>query len=101
MEPHKGRVEGEDRLPLSDGPPSLDAAQDTLGFLGCKRTLLAHIELLVHQNPQVLCRAELREFFSWSALVSSKALSLGCVLSGPIDTFGLIGWAQTRSSLTV
>ena len=83
-------------------PPSLVAAQDALGFLGWKCTLLAHTELLVHWNPQVLCKADLSEFFSWSALISSKALTLGCVLSGPIAlyTLRLIGWSQTRSSLT-
>ncbi|KAK4813810.1 hypothetical protein QYF61_026414, partial [Mycteria americana] len=27
-----------------------------VGFLGCKRTLLAHVQLFVHQYPQVLFR---------------------------------------------
>jgi len=69
----EGRVEG-GRL-----PPCLVAAQDTLGFLGWKCTLLAHTELLVCWNPQVLlCRADLSDdFSSWSELVSSKVLTLG------------------------
>ncbi|KAK4822238.1 hypothetical protein QYF61_011879 [Mycteria americana] len=29
-------------------------AQDTVDFLGCKHTLLAHVQLFVHQYPQVL-----------------------------------------------
>ncbi|KAK4811900.1 LOW QUALITY PROTEIN: hypothetical protein QYF61_014933 [Mycteria americana] len=35
--------------------PELDAVlQDTVGLLGCERTLLAHVQLSVHQYPQVL-----------------------------------------------
>jgi len=51
---HESRVEGQNQLPQPAGHTSLDAAQDMVGFLGCKRTLLAHVELLIHQNPQVL-----------------------------------------------
>ena len=37
-------------------PTPVDTAQDTVGFLGCKCVLLAHIKLFVHQNSQVfLC----------------------------------------------
>ncbi|KAK4820325.1 hypothetical protein QYF61_023558 [Mycteria americana] len=37
--------------------PELDAVlQDTVGLLGCERTLPAHVQLLVHQYPQVLLR---------------------------------------------
>jgi len=51
--------------------PSFDAAQDTVGLLGCTQTVLAHIQLFIHQNSQVfLCRAVLSEFFSQS--VSGK-----------------------------
>lgn len=32
-----------------DGHFSFDAAQDTFGLLGCKRTLLAHFKLFIHQ----------------------------------------------------
>ena len=41
------------------GHSAFDAAQDTVGFLGCERTLLGHVELLVNQHPQVLLRAAL------------------------------------------
>ncbi|KAK4827472.1 hypothetical protein QYF61_018708 [Mycteria americana] len=33
---------------------SFDAAQDTVGWLGCKHTLPGHVELLINQHPQVL-----------------------------------------------
>jgi len=42
MKPHQCRVEGQDRLPRSAGHASVDAAQDTVGYLGCQGTLLAH-----------------------------------------------------------
>jgi len=32
------------------------AAQDTVGFLGCECTLSAHVQLFIHQYPQVLLR---------------------------------------------
>jgi len=43
---HKSRVKGHSHVPHPAGHTSLDAAQDTVGFLGYKRTLLAHVELL-------------------------------------------------------
>ncbi|KAK4816767.1 hypothetical protein QYF61_022765 [Mycteria americana] len=44
--------------------PELDAVlQDTVGFLGCEHTLPAHVQLFIHQYPQVLlCRAALNSF---------------------------------------
>ena len=60
MEPHK-RVES--HLPLPAGHCFTDAAQDNVGLPSCKHTLLAHIELFVHKNPEVLlCRAVLNNF---------------------------------------
>ena len=64
MGPHKSRVEGYYHLPLTAGLSFFNAAQDTVGLPGCKRTLLAHVQLLVHQDPKVLlCRAALKEIF--------------------------------------
>jgi len=57
MGPYKGRVEGDNYLPLPADHPSVDAAQATVGFLGHGSTLLAHVELFGHQNPQVLLRS--------------------------------------------
>ncbi|CAN0071273.1 unnamed protein product, partial [Bubo scandiacus] len=60
---HESRVEGENHLPQPAGHASLDAAQDTAGFLGCKHTLSGHVELLIKQHPQVLLhRAALNPF---------------------------------------
>jgi len=42
-----------DPLPQLDEHASFDAAQDMVGFLGCENTLMAHIQLPVHQYSQV------------------------------------------------
>jgi len=54
MGSHKSGVKGQNHLPRPAGHASLDAAQDRVGLLGCERTLLDHIDLLVNQHPQVL-----------------------------------------------
>jgi len=51
---HECGEKGQNHLSRPVGHASLDAAQDTVGFLGCKHTLPAHVELLSHQCPQVL-----------------------------------------------
>jgi len=44
----------------AESPPSHaahaagDADQGTVGFLGCERTLMGHVELLINQQPEVL-----------------------------------------------
>ncbi|KAK4826957.1 hypothetical protein QYF61_012806 [Mycteria americana] len=66
---HQSRVEGENHLPQPAGHASFDAAQDTVGLLGCKRTLPAHVQLFVHQYPQVLFRrAALNPFITQPVL---------------------------------
>ncbi|KAK4830182.1 hypothetical protein QYF61_008973 [Mycteria americana] len=57
--------------------PELDAAlQDTVGFLGCECTLLAHVQLFIHQYPQVLLhRAALNPFISQPVLIPGVALT--------------------------
>jgi len=75
MGPHDGRREN-NHFPCTAGPPSFDAAQDTVGLLGCKCILLVHVQVFVHQNPQVLLyRAALNEFFSQSLYISEIALT--------------------------
>ncbi|KAK4828770.1 hypothetical protein QYF61_000795 [Mycteria americana] len=60
---HESGVEGENHLPRPAGHASFDAAQDTVGLLGCKRMLPGHVELLINQHPQVLLlRAALNPF---------------------------------------
>ncbi|KAK4828848.1 LOW QUALITY PROTEIN: hypothetical protein QYF61_000905 [Mycteria americana] len=51
---HQSRVEGQNHLPRPAGHAAFDAAQDTVGLLGCERTLLAHVQLFIHLCPQVL-----------------------------------------------
>ena len=53
VRPHQHRAEGQDPLPCPAGCASFDAAQHTVGFLGCEGTLLAHVLLAVHQYPHV------------------------------------------------
>ncbi|KAK4811013.1 LOW QUALITY PROTEIN: hypothetical protein QYF61_015717 [Mycteria americana] len=53
---HQSRVEWQNHLPQPAGHASFDAAQDTVGLLGCEHTLPAHVQLFVHQYPQVLFR---------------------------------------------
>ena len=48
---HQRRVEQQNPLSRPAGHASLDAAQDTVGLLGCKQTLPGHVELLVNQYP--------------------------------------------------
>ena len=54
MGSYKSGVKGQNPLPRPAGHASLDVAQETVGFLGCKRTLAADVELLIHQYHQVL-----------------------------------------------
>ena len=68
MGPHKGRAERDNHLPVLTGHPSADVTQDTICFLSCKSTLLAHVKLFIHQDPQVLlCRATRKDCSSQSA----------------------------------
>ena len=74
MGPHRGRIEGENHLPLPAGCHSFDAAQDTVGLSCCKRKLLAHVQLFVYQYSQVLLhRAAFNKFFPQSVLISGTA----------------------------
>ncbi|KAK4827362.1 hypothetical protein QYF61_017287 [Mycteria americana] len=51
---HQSRAEGQNPLPRPAGHAAFDAAQDTTGLLGCERALSAHVQLFIHQDPQVL-----------------------------------------------
>ncbi|KAK4824458.1 LOW QUALITY PROTEIN: hypothetical protein QYF61_015836 [Mycteria americana] len=73
---HQSRVEGQNHLPQPAGHASFDAAQDTVGLLGCQRTLLAHVQLFVHQYPQVLFRrAALDHIIPQPVLILGVALT--------------------------
>lgn len=54
MGPQQHREEGQDHLPCPAGHTSFGASQDTVGLLGYEGTLLAHVQLPIHQYPQVL-----------------------------------------------
>lgn len=63
----RGRI-----LPQPAGHTSLDAAQDSSGFLGCECTLLAHVKFFINHHPQVfLCRAALSHFSTYSSSMRS------------------------------
>ena len=51
---HESRIEGQNHLPLPGGYTALDATQDMVGHLGCRSTLLAHVESFISQHPQIL-----------------------------------------------
>jgi len=64
------------------GHAPVDTAQGTFGFLGCKSTLLAHVQLFFHQNTQVLlCSAAFNESVHTSGTVPTQEqhLSLGLI----------------------
>jgi len=48
MRPQQCRVKVQDHLPWPAGHTSFHAGQDTVSFLGCKDTLLAHVQLTIH-----------------------------------------------------
>jgi len=83
---HESGVKGQNALPCPAGHASPDAAQDTVGFLGCQSTLPAHVELPIHQYPQaLLLRAALEPLSAQTVLVFGVApthvqdLALGLV----------------------
>ncbi|KAK4822945.1 hypothetical protein QYF61_023445 [Mycteria americana] len=73
---HQSRVEGQNHLPRPAGHASFDAAQDTVGLLGCEHTVLAHVQLFTHQYPQVLLsRAALNPLIPQPVLIPGVALT--------------------------
>jgi len=71
LRPHKGRIEGANPLPLPADHPAVDAAQNTVGFLGCKSTLLAHAQLFIIRIP--IYMVAFSKYFSQSVLMSGIA----------------------------
>jgi len=56
-------VIGQNPLPQPAHHTTFDAAQDTVSLLGCKCTLLGHVQFFIHHYPQVLLsRAALNPF---------------------------------------
>jgi len=72
----KSPAEGQNPLLCPAGHTSLDAAQDTAGLLGCERTLVDHVQLFIHQYPQVLLgRAALHPFIPQPVWIAGAALT--------------------------
>ncbi|GAB0207267.1 hypothetical protein GRJ2_003192300 [Grus japonensis] len=62
--PHQCRVQGDNHFPTPAGHTVSDTSQDAICRLGHLGTLLAHIQLVVNQHPQVLfCRAAFQPLF--------------------------------------
>ncbi|KAK4830856.1 hypothetical protein QYF61_013785 [Mycteria americana] len=98
---HQSRVEGQNHLPRPAGHASFDAAQDAVDLLGCEHTLSAHIQLFIHQYPQVLlCRAALNPFIPQPVLIPGIAptqvqdLALGLVEPHEVHTGPLLQLVQ-------
>jgi len=73
---HQSRVEGQNSLPQPAGHASLDAVQDTVGLLGCERTLVACVQLFIHQYPQVLLgQTDLNPLIPQPVLIVGVALT--------------------------
>jgi len=74
-------VEEDDHLSLPAGQPSLHAAQDTVGLLGCKHIPLTHTKLFINWNSQILlCRTAVEKFFSQPLYISVIALTQSYIL---------------------
>ena len=73
----EGTSEGHlDHLPQPTNHGFFDAALDTVGFLGCEDTLQAHVQLFIHQYPQVsFGRSALNPFIPQLVLVVRVALT--------------------------
>ena len=74
-----GASQGENRgekSSLPHGHNSFDASQGPVGLPGCKCKVLVHVQLFVHQYPQVILhRAALCRFFSQSVHISGIFLT--------------------------
>ena len=69
MRSHQRRADGQDHLPCPAGHVCFNAAQDAVGFPGCKDTLLTCVQLAIHQYPKSfltgLCSAISSPILCW------------------------------------
>ena len=98
---HQSGAEGQNPLPQPAGHIAGDAAQGTVGLLGCEHTLLPHVQVLLHQQPQVLLlRAALNPFIPQPVLIPGVApthvqdLALGLVEPHEVHTGALLKFVQ-------
>lgn len=71
--PHENKVEGDNHLCHPAVLLSVDAAQDIVGFRGCKHSLLAHLSFHPPESQVLLSRATLGNFCCQSVHVSGFA----------------------------
>ncbi|KAK4831208.1 hypothetical protein QYF61_016045 [Mycteria americana] len=104
---HQSGVEGQNHLPQPAGHASFDAAQGTVGLLGCERTLPVHVQLFIHQYPHVLLgRAALNPIIPQPVLILGVAPTqvqdpaLGLVQPHEVHTGPLLEslWMASRPS---
>jgi len=77
VELHRSRLKGDSQHPCPVGHHSYEAAQDTVGLLGHKCILLAHVKLFVHQSLHISGIATLVYWKTWKAssiLLAQKLL---------------------------
>jgi len=101
MRSHQSRAEQQNHLPRPAGHVAFDAAQDKVGFLGCECTLVAHVQLFIHQYPQVLLsRVGLDPFIPQPVLIVGvvltqvQDLALGLVEPHEVHTGPLLKLVQ-------
>ena len=99
---HESRVEGQNHLCQPAGHTSLDAAQDTVGLLGCERTLAAHVESFMNQDPQILLlRVALNPFSTQPVFVLGIALTQVQDLALGLVELHRVGLGPALSSVQV
>ena len=101
MRSHQNRAEGQNHLPRPAGHTAFHAVPDKVGLLGCECTLPSHVQLLIHQCPQVrLSRAALNRFNPQPLLIPGVAptqlqdLALGLVEPHGVHTGSLLELVQ-------
>lgn len=60
---HEDKAEGQNQLLRPAGHAPFDEAQGMVDFLGCKWTLMAAVQLFIHQKPMSL--KDLYDIFLW------------------------------------
>jgi len=69
-------TEGQNPLLRSAGHVAFDAGQESVDLLGCQRALSDHVQLFIHQYPQVLLDGA-----ALNPLISQPVLILGVALT--------------------
>ncbi|KAK4826403.1 hypothetical protein QYF61_008690 [Mycteria americana] len=90
---HQRRVQGQNHLPRPAGHTSFDAAQDTVGLLGCEYTLPAHVQLFIHPYP----KATLKPFIPQPVLIPGVVLTHGRTLHMALLNLMRFTWAHFSS----